>query len=72
VYEVTTAGELEVVHIGRCARIPVAALDAFVERIREQSVTSGPFSTPTTTAEITFPLVRCVGPAGIEPATEGL
>jgi hypothetical protein len=39
VYELTTAGELEVVHIGRCARIPVAALDAFVERIRDQSVT---------------------------------
>jgi excisionase family DNA binding protein len=39
VYELTSAGELEVVHIGRCARIPTAALDAFVERIRDQSVT---------------------------------
>jgi len=39
VYELTNAGELEVVHIGRCARVPAAALDAFVERIRDQSVT---------------------------------
>jgi excisionase family DNA binding protein len=38
VYELTNAGKLEVVHIGRCARIPTAALDAFVERIRGQSV----------------------------------
>ena len=39
VYELTAAGELEVVHIGRCARIPTAALDDFVQRIRDQSVT---------------------------------
>lgn len=39
VYELTTAGELEVVHIGRCARIPVASVDNFVERIRRRSVT---------------------------------
>jgi excisionase family DNA binding protein len=39
VYELTNAGELEVVHIGRCARIPAAAVDTFVERIRDQSVT---------------------------------
>ncbi len=39
VYELTNAGKLEVVHIGRCARIPAASLDAFVERIRDQSVT---------------------------------
>jgi excisionase family DNA binding protein len=39
VYELTNAGELEVVHIGRCARIPIASVDAFVERIRDQSVT---------------------------------
>ena len=36
VYELTAAGELEVVHIGRCARIPAAALDDFVRRIRDQ------------------------------------
>jgi excisionase family DNA binding protein len=39
VYELTSAGELEVVYIGRCARIPAASVDAFVERIRDQSVT---------------------------------
>ena len=39
VYELTNAGELEVVHIGRCARIPTASVDAFVERLRDQSVT---------------------------------
>jgi excisionase family DNA binding protein len=39
VYELTNAGELEVVHIGRCTRIPTAALDAFVERVRDRSVT---------------------------------
>ena len=39
VYELTNAGELEVVHIGRCARIPTTSLDDFVERIRDRSVT---------------------------------
>ncbi|MDP9333541.1 MAG: helix-turn-helix domain-containing protein [Actinomycetota bacterium] len=39
VYELTARGELEVVHIGRCARIPIASVDVFVERIRDQSVT---------------------------------
>ena len=39
VYELTNAGHLEVAHIGRCARIPVASVDAFIERIRDQSVT---------------------------------
>ena len=39
VYELTNAGALEVVHIGRSPRIPTAAFDAFVERIRDQSVT---------------------------------
>lgn len=39
VYELTAAGELEVVHIGRCARIPVAALDDFVRRLRCRAVT---------------------------------
>jgi len=36
VYELTATGALEVVHIGRCARIPAAALDDFVQRIRDQ------------------------------------
>ena len=34
VYELTARGELEVVHIGRAARIPATALDAFVARLR--------------------------------------
>ena len=30
-YELVGAGEIEVVHIGRSARVPVAALEEFVE-----------------------------------------
>ena len=33
-YELIAAGELEVVHIRRCARVPVATIDAYVERLR--------------------------------------
>ena len=33
-YELINAGELEVVHIGRACRIPVAAVEAYVERLR--------------------------------------
>ncbi len=33
-YELITAGELEVVHIGRCARVPVEAVEAYVDRLR--------------------------------------
>jgi len=40
VYELVRARELEVVHIGRCARILAAAVDEFVRRIRDQSVTN--------------------------------
>jgi len=39
VYELAARGELELVHIGRAARIPTTALDAFVARLRDQSVT---------------------------------
>jgi excisionase family DNA binding protein len=39
VYELTAAGELEVVHIGRYARIPVASLSEFVQRKRDHAVT---------------------------------
>jgi excisionase family DNA binding protein len=39
VYELAARGELEVVHIGRCARVPVDALEAFVERRRASAVT---------------------------------
>jgi excisionase family DNA binding protein len=34
VYELISAGELETVKLGRLRRVPVAALDAFVERLR--------------------------------------
>jgi excisionase family DNA binding protein len=33
-YELIAAGELEVVHIGRSARVPLAALHEFVDRCR--------------------------------------
>ena len=33
-YELVSAGEIEVVHIGRSARVPVVALEAFVDRRR--------------------------------------
>lgn len=33
-YELIAAGELEVVHIGRCARVPLDAAEAYVERLR--------------------------------------
>ena len=38
-YELITAGEIEVVHIGRSSRVPVAALEAFVEQKRRGTVT---------------------------------
>jgi excisionase family DNA binding protein len=38
-YELAARGELEVVHIGRCSRIPLDALEAFVERRRATPVT---------------------------------
>ena len=34
VAELIGAGELDVVHIGRCARVPVDALDSLVTRVR--------------------------------------
>ncbi len=34
-YELVASGELEVVHIGRSARIPIESIDAYVMRIRE-------------------------------------
>ena len=33
-YELISAGELEVVHIGRACRVPVAVVEAYVERLR--------------------------------------
>ena len=39
VYELIGAGDLEAVHIGRSARVPVAALEDYVERQRRGRVT---------------------------------
>ena len=39
VYELIGAGDLEAVHIGRWARVPVAALEEYVERQRRGRVT---------------------------------
>ena len=41
-YELVGAGEIEVVHIGRAARVPVASIEAFVERRRRQGATVRP------------------------------
>lgn len=35
-YELITTGQLEVVHIGRCARVPADAIEEFVQRLRQQ------------------------------------
>lgn len=40
VYELIAQGEIETVHIGRCCRIPVAALDEYVRRLRGADPTS--------------------------------
>lgn len=37
-YELIAAGDLEVVHIGRSARVPTPAIDAFVDRLRARNV----------------------------------
>ncbi len=41
-YELVTAGEIDVVHIGRSARVPVASLEAYVERQRRRPTTVRP------------------------------
>ena len=35
-YELIAAGQLETVHIGRCARVPVAAVQELVDRLRRR------------------------------------
>ena len=40
VYELIASGELETVHIGRCCRIPVAALEDYVARLRGPAAAS--------------------------------
>jgi excisionase family DNA binding protein len=34
VYELIATGEIEVVHIGRSARVPISSLDAFVAQLQ--------------------------------------
>lgn len=34
IYELIAAGDIEVVHIGRCARVPLDAVERYVERLR--------------------------------------
>lgn len=41
-YEMVSRGEIEVVHIGRRALIPVSSLDAFVERLRAEQRDGAP------------------------------
>ncbi len=38
-YELVASGEIEAVHIGRSARVPVAAVEEFVERRRHGRAT---------------------------------
>src|SRR6266550_2850825 len=38
-YELVGAGEIDVVHLGRSARVPVAAIEEFVERQRRGRTT---------------------------------
>lgn len=38
IYEKLATGELESVKVGRARRIPVRALDAFIESLRQQPV----------------------------------
>ena len=51
VYELITAGELDVVRIGRSARIPTASLDEFVQRHRSKA--SGPAAPATQIDQVT-------------------
>ena len=41
-YELVAAGDIDVVHIGRSARVPVAALAEYVERRRAAGATVRP------------------------------
>ena len=41
-YELISAGDIEVVHIGRACRVPVDGLVRFVERIRRTETTVVP------------------------------
>lgn len=47
-YELIAAGELEVVHIGRSARVPVGSVEAYVDRLRRDSPGCPDSGTPAT------------------------
>jgi excisionase family DNA binding protein len=38
IYELIAAGQLEAVHIGKAVRVPVSALEEFVEHLRVEQV----------------------------------
>lgn len=40
IYELIASGQLEVVHIGRCARVPVASIDDLVARLRTEATSA--------------------------------
>jgi excisionase family DNA binding protein len=42
VYELIGRGELEVVHVGRSARVPAAALQTLIERLRAGQIGRDP------------------------------
>ena len=52
-YELVGSGQLEVVHVGRCARVPVDAVKELVERLRDRktsmSLPAGTVALPGTT-----------------------
>ena len=58
-YELIGAGAIEVVHIGRSARVPVRALEVFVERQLPGTVTgTSPTPSPEATAQRRAPKRR--------------
>jgi excisionase family DNA binding protein len=72
IYKLIARGELEVVHIGRSARVPAEALDDFVRKLRDQTVTNPAPKRRSNDATRANTQPDCVGPEGIEPSTEGL
>lgn len=41
-YELIRTRQVEVVHVGRCARVPAAALEEFVDRLRASGSVEAP------------------------------
>jgi excisionase family DNA binding protein len=55
VYELIGSGDLELVHIGRSARVPVEAVQAFVARLRRQADSRGGSETARRSGETAVP-----------------